>query len=598
MFNKPHRLKKNKSSFFPQEIIFLDTETYNSTPNLDNELHLLKYGFAQFVSYRNLKSNKRTPTNFEFTDNNKFHQFVLEHARKRRKLNILASNVWFDIRVTGIDLFLMQQGWRNTRIYQNGLITIINFKLDDFHIQFLSLQNFIPFSIKAIGKLINLPKLEVEFDEVSFDELKIYCKRDTEILRLGFEYWIKLCKESDFGNFGVTLPSQAFNAYRHKYMEHAIFIHDDPETIELERKSYFGGRTECFYIGEIHHQNTYKLDVNSLYPHVMQQNFFPTKLINKIINPSAKMLEEILRNYCVIADCDISIDKSFVAYRHKQHTLFPTGNIRGCFCTGTLQRLISKGSINKIHTAAVYLQSKLFKSYVTDLNDKKIQAGIDNDFIKRSIYKLFLNSLYGKFGQRKKREKYSFKTELDFTRNEIVYHKPDEMRYHVLAYGGKETWFEQTQENSFNAFVAIASHVTDYARLHLLDAMEIVQAGNYFYCDTDSLFVNLQGYQNILPFIHDNELGKWKVEGVTDYCKIRNPKDYTFGSEVKLKGISKNAKQLGEDLYQQAYFPTFKTSLRDGIVEGFVIKSVTKKIKGIYLKATVGLDGWTIPFVF
>jgi hypothetical protein len=65
--------------------------------------------------------------------------------------------------------------------------------------------------------------------------------------------------------------------------------------------------------------------------------------------------------------------------------------------------------------------------------------------------------------------------------------------------------------------------------------------------DTDSLFVSEEGRNKLEVFIDEKQLGKLKVEDCSSVLNIRAPKDYTFGDEVKMKGIKVNIYNITYD---------------------------------------------------
>jgi len=63
-------------------------------------------------------------------------------------------------------------------------------------------------------------------------------------------------------------------------MKEKIYIHDQVTTSEFEREAYFGGRVECFRLGNFTDEFFYNIDVNSMFPSVMKENLYPVKLKN------------------------------------------------------------------------------------------------------------------------------------------------------------------------------------------------------------------------------------------------------------------------------------------------------------------------------
>ena len=60
----------------------------------------------------------------------------------------------------------------------------------------------------------------------------------------------------------------------------------------------------------------------------------------------------------------------------------------------------------------------------------------------------------------------------------------------LLHIGNKIVRIDNTDSNAFDSFVAIASLVTAYARMYLVDLILKVGRENLYYVDTDSLIIN------------------------------------------------------------------------------------------------------------
>jgi len=69
--------------------------------------------------------------------------------------------------------------------------------------------------------------------------------------------------------------------------------------------------------------------------------------------------------------------------------------------------------------------------------------------------------------------------------------------------------------------------------------MDKAHLSNCFYCDTDSIILNKKGLKNLVSTLHPDKLGLLKIEGEARRVILRGAKHYTFGSDVKCKGIKK-----------------------------------------------------------
>jgi len=149
----------------------------------------------------------------------------------------------------------------------------------------------------------------------------------------------------------------------------------------------------------------------------------------------------------------------------------------------------------------------------------------------------------------------------------------------------------------FDSFPAIAAHVTGYARMYLWSLMQQAGWGNYFYCDTDSLIVNEVGLCRLQKKIEKSLLGGLKIDKRGSTVLLQGLKDYSIGAKVVLKGVRHNAKSIGNGVYEQEKWPSFRGLLRSGQAETYIVETVTKHLTRNYTKGTVTLSGVVRPYV-
>ncbi|GAH08177.1 unnamed protein product, partial [marine sediment metagenome] len=209
--------------------------------------------------------------------------------------------------------------------------------------------------------------------------------------------------------------------------------------------------------------------------------------------------------------------------------------------------------------------------------------------------KLILNSLYGKFGQRTSRLIHSGSNgKVKDIRRLIIDAKTHKTSIHQVFFG-LETITAQGDQEAVNSVPAISAHVTDYARLYLWKLIEAADIKNCFYCDTDSIIVNQSGMKRLIPFCNLDRLGWLKVEDQAVNVNIRGAKNYTFGSETRIKGIPRKAVKNKTGSFTYPVFPSMVKELRAGIKEDYRIETQTKMLTGIYDKGVVTGTGRVKP---
>ena len=604
-----HVLRANCRTVFPTMVIFVDTET-DLIPIAEGAVkQKLKFGFAQYRDY----SGHSRPDELLFYNKDSFWDWVESHCRDSQKLTILAHNQDFDFRVLEGFSSLAGRGFLLTNIINDQGKFIAEYKKEKeppplgegkrrrigrkaaYYITILDTLNWFKSSLAQLGKTLGLEKLAMPVDTALSDSWILYCKRDVEILRRAFESYVEFLRSQNMGNFAHTLAKQAMNAYRHAFMRHEVWIHTNPKAVELERNSYYGGRTDCYFIGEIKNQLFYKLDINSQYPFVMRNNRFPSTLMGFRYVIDREYFNSLPSNVTFIALCDVETKTPCIPHRFKNRLCFPVGSFQSALCEPEYRLAEREGAVLKIRSIAYYKSEPLFQEWVDRMYELRNRFKREGNDQYQYFVKLLMNSLYGKFGQRT--ETWEPIGVIDPSENwvrEIVDYDTNKTQT-IKALGGT-LWEKSGWKEGFDTFVAVASFVTAYARAYLWFLMSQAGLENSYYSDTDSLIVNEQGYERLKPYCDKTRLGFLKLESMDDQLTIHNLKDYSFAGDIVLKGVPKKAAQVGDNSYQCETWEHLAGALRKGHYEEVQVLQTVKHLTRIYEKGTVQPDGRTAPF--
>lgn len=353
-----------------------------------------------------------------------------------------------------------------------------------------------------------------------------------------FRDWQRFLADNDLGNPARTLAGQAFNAFRHRFMGHDIYLHTLHYVDRLERDAYHGGWNECLYRGEVE-RYCYLLDINSSYPYVMRSGLYPTKLVaHEVGHFDLKALYRRLKTYAAIARVDLEIDQPHYLVRHLDRLIRPVGQFTTVLTTPDLKRALEAAEVVRVHEVALYEQAPLFREFVTwgwETRRKHLDEGNPT---WAYLAKILLNSLYGKFGQRQRTVAVDRTCDPRHFDSGLVF-RSGECYLQWRAFG-REQWFSMSEWTSFNAFPAVAAHVTAYARQTLADYLWQAGPDNVYYVDTDSLLVNAAGFGNLRTHLGPN-LGQLKVVAEGNGATVRDIKDYDIGGRSKRKGVPQEA---------------------------------------------------------
>lgn len=514
---------KLKGHIVSKEFIGFDCETYTNK-NL--------FRCCSFVAsnWRKTFWNKREAI-----------EFIFNHKRTFQKKYIVATNLEFDI----VALFLGEPEWDNLKLLF-GKMNLIAVKIEEDKkiknkngdIVFIDTLNYNKRSVKELGELININKLEISEDFFKKEKLTIeeqkelmeYNINDALISKKYMEHLQNTINNLG-GNIKLTLPSTALDLFRRKYFYYSFIkeskIYGDDTITDFIFASYYGGRTENFVKGI--YDNVYYYDVNSLYPSVMIDNFYPEP--SSVFIPE-KLSKENIYDYMGVTECKIKAPNDNIPIlpsRYNGKTIFPIGEFKGIWTNELLTYALYNGyEIIEIYEQVLYNEKVLlFHDYIDKLYNLRLKYKEEKNPEEQTI-KLLLNSLYGKFGQRK-----PLITEL-VTKEKITnsllqkkllagyeIHQSDITKMYIMQIIGKKY--------SKNTFPIIASYVTSYALIQMCIKLKNTIP---LYIDTDSIMTQIEIKENI-----NNNLGGLKIEKI-GFVNINAPKCYMFNDSPIIKGIN------------------------------------------------------------
>lgn len=612
-------LKEHKRVKRIEHICFVDTESMlNDDKELKRTYHMPYLICADFVQKKSFRTSFKSKKfcnkvlTFDGADEMicKFWEYLEKYLNrlKIQKFYICAHNAKYDSLILKTLEFIEKSNYeiKQYSFANPFFITLKNSEKRE--ITFFSSTNIFQTSIKKLGQMLKLDKIEYDYfsNGINWKKAITYCRRDVKILRVAMLQYFNLIQT--FGaecSDKITIASQAFETYRQCFLpENHVEIWRSDKIQRHERIGYKGGRCECFRIGNFN--NIYSLDINSMYPYQMVNKFLPYKFKGSYPCMTLDEMREIInkdKEY-VYALCEIDTQEPIFGKRLNNKLCFPVGHFWEFLHKSEIKKGLEKGYIKRIGQTYIYHQAILFKEYISFFYDKRANAKAERNDIFSYFYKIFQNSLYGKFGQKKIE---TFSEELEGAErckvgSEIEVDLVTKKRYKVDYFCGKR-WINQTVGESYYSFPILAGAITAEARMDLWQYMEIAGLENLYYCDTDSLFVNEKGYKNLekVEMLSETALGKLKLEKFCKTLTLRNCKDYDYTNEKenffeKKKGVNlKTAKKIDKNEYEFDFWVGYADFIRNNEKNYYTEKRI-KKYSEEYGKGVKLTNGVIKPF--
>lgn len=492
---------------------------------------------------------------------------------KNLSLELWATNLEYDL----VNLFGREK-IRDLH-FHFGKSNLLGARWKGKRISFKDTFRHVPSGVATLGEMVGLPKLSDNHRGIR------YCIRDATIT-------FKTAKliHKTYSSIGakvrLTLPGTAYHLWKKSFWKRDIF-RPHKEIWDAAKEAYHGGRTEPFAIGE--YDNVTVIDAASMFPFCMTQGDFPIPWgpYERIKKRSFTGRFDAMGLYLV--DCSSNVSIPSLPFRTSRGTFFPNGSFVGWFCGEEIAYFISQGG------KAGFIDGYCFKEKARPFDDyvrqffslKQKSRGA-----MRDVYKLFLNALYGKYGEKGERVSIMDATKFYETWNG----ETDARIWCGLAI------FKVSDMPPQHSNMLWSAIVTARARVHLHKQIRkvIEYGGRPLYCDTDSIIFSGSGptYQS-----HTTTPGDFETRGCYKKVLIVGKKEYGLQNvdgtwEIHVKGIPFSERER----YLRTGTATFKrpTRIKESSrigVNANVWREITKERRISYTDRTIAPDGSLIPLI-
>jgi hypothetical protein len=639
----PKRLRKNHRTRTPGAIITVDTESFERQieGHPKARLYPLRLGVARYARLEGTKVTRQDTC--EFTSAAAFWDWCRSKLDRRRVTWLWAHNLGWDLTVLKFwaelefGRFTLEGPPRKMRDSQTGKWELkptrgllisedppTAFVVWDQRLAKLKgcdTFNWYRCSLKELGEMVGLPKLD--FPGVTSDEATLwtYCRRDAEITERVVLDLLNFVRVNDLGNFRYTPGAQSFATFRHWSDEGAIEFQQDDRISEFERLAYFGGRKSVFFAGEVRspavfaldpagakpvtHPVDYggpvhQLDLSAAYPAVMLDNLFPCRMIYKrTAQKPYEVLAEMKHHGCLAW---VSIESYETPYpvKKKDRTDWCTGVFQTGLCGPELLAALRMGHVTWVHRAIYYRLAKLFTEFVTKLTDLELQCIREHATIKRQLAKLLRNSLYGKFGQRSTGWEVVDGQRWMDPWGMFQWSLGPDMGYELRRAIGYRVQRRLSGPRVEWTFPAISAYVSSYARVRMDELIQKAGPFQVYYLDTDAIHVSQRGHDNLVRCgeVHADCPGKLREVARCDSVHYYAPKHFRWGDRVINAGLHRRSVACGPSRFSVEDFQHLESTLARRPLDGGVVttREVAEPVHQLCARRTP--TGWTVPLSY
>lgn len=636
-------LKRNKGCGHPSELGYIGCTSYNIADPKSTGLRreYLRYGILRMERMSRDGVTSRQST-VPFTQPLHFWDAVIGRGRKRTPLWLFAHD-WPEIfTLTGGWMYLRQgqlgfeshevrydegceppekrRKWKGLFIDGDPPVVMQLWTRRGCKIFLVDVRNYFPHTIDDLAKRLDrrIPWAPDGYKVTM--AVKMKALGIVEVVRKSITGLIDGHRKSDQGNWALTAAGLAWRSFRHRHYSGCISMHHLPEVKKLERDGYYGGRVEAFRLGKID-KPCVQLDVNGLYPWVMQTFDLPCQLVDSWSlspqnKPSPKDVTE--DHICEVKLC--AADDVFPVRLGRRGLCFCRGVFTTTLCGPELVRASRAGAIVAIGRWARYKRWRWGKKHVEYWQGRRLEAKADNDPIGDAYANSQMHCLYGRFGMRSFRwsplsDEIALPNELaQLSTKEVmdwIWLTEGDQGQRISIVGDPELGTGQLRrvgnhwelakepEEIPGSLPAICAWITAYARERMRYVMQLAGSQATHYISTDSVICSAAGHLSLSDsgMLHPVDLGKLKIEADGNGANILGIHRYSIGNKRVNSSQPKAVPWVGDPGTTEVVSDGLATFIKTGQSRTVNRRLITVSRKSGYSRGIVRSDGCVEPYV-
>lgn len=510
---------------------------------------------------------------------------------------------------------------RTVRIEQMVLgqrVDIITYRADGIRWRWVSECNYWPDGCADGGDAEGMGEQRAGDVLLAGQRQQVGCIHDAGALLSRF---VRLCQwwqRVATAPLGLTAGQLAWGLLRSDSKRGGLCTHNDPDVHGLERGSAHGGRSSLFYVGCVVSEDAARdrvavskmaerhtlcagrvtrLDVSSMYAHLLHTMEFPVKLRHVYRGISAADVLDLARSEGVIARVRADVRVAEYPMKTRTRTEYPLGRVTLTLTGPELLRLAQDGEIVRVEQAASYAMGRPFAATVGKLLGERADARRRGDLDAEALSKLVANSLGGKCAQRYGRwcrhpmGDCPRKWGEEFT----LSHRTGRVSRFRWICG--LCWRYDEEEEPRGPHTYAFAYLTAYGRLQMRQYRDACPARSVVSQHTDGLMVLPPAVRALAErgILGGEGPGTLRTEGSADSAEFWTPNHYRFGSEWTLAGFSQATWNAALSRVEYASRTPLWCQRAKSAPNTVFVRAATSKLPDGTDGGRVQPDGWILP---
>lgn len=497
-------------------------------------------------------------------------------------------------RVTNLLGHLPRMGWRLDALSLNPGAPWMVFRRGDATLKVVDLKSIWPHTLERIAQWFGLG-IPTAPTDTSADAYWLHViTADRTAMETATYSYLRWIQENELGSLAVTGNTQAFNAFRRRFMAEGILVHNDPELYELERAAMWTGRAEAYWHGSVLRQNVDEWDFSSAYTNLCATEPVPV-FPQGSINPKEDLTDVMPGNgEAILAEVEVETDVPSIPVRVGGQILWPIGSFRTVLWTPEL-----RVALDTCRSVRLIRGERYRTAYALYHWGQWIlaQLGAEDEVIPawlKDILKRWGNILVGRFGMR-----YPQWSKVGHSEVSDVYMSPgwdlDSGDEWALMQVGHEMWLQTGTATPRYSAPMITGYVMSLMRAKLWRLIEAMPPQSLLYVDTDAVLTTDRFRRDMASLASWEMFAGLRLKRSWHGMAIYGPRQLVTGESVRVAGIPKSANRTDRHDFEGEVTESFEQAIATRSTDAVRLTTRQWHVEGTDPRRRSDGYGWTWP---
>lgn len=577
--NGAHYLHPQKTSRIPRRYVFFDTEAHRDSIT-GGESQRWRLGVTARVKWREQSQTWSPVEPVRHNTQDSLIDHILDYGRKDARTVVVAHNLAYDVRISGLLPGLLGRGWRVERPTFTSEHVSFEAVRDRVRLVFVDSLSLLPKSISALGGLLGVPKMPLPDEDSSEPSWWARCESDVRILARAYMAVIEWLRANDLGGWARTGAAIGWHTLLRSHLAHKVLVHSSSNVRDAEATAMYAGRAEVWKHGVLATGPYHEWDYKTAYGRICAEVPLPAQYRYEVRNPSLPGLRTNREVYAYLCHARISQDVPVLPARDGAGIFWPTGTFEGWFWDNELSMAIEAGARVAVSRAFCYSAQPWLASWARWTLDLVDRDATPEERIVALVAKHWTRAVPGRTSMKYRAWEQagaawapgvSYMPLLDISTGN---------RGAALTLGDRH-WEAWRTEWWAEALPQVLSYVMAEARVRLWEAMQVAGLEEIVYVDTDSLIVTATGHRRLDLAVRSSGLGSLRYKAEHRLLELVAPQLVEGSTYRRLSGVPRGARRTSQSTYNGEVWEGITASFNEGHPDRVVVRNTGFTIEGI-----------------